>query len=142
MRIKLIVVSLLLASCSNVSMPKLAWLTPHKIEVRQGNLITPEMREKLTVGMSRLQVRSVLGTPLINDPFHASRWDYVYRLEQSGKLTEQQRLTLYFDDDRLARIDDSSMPPQSAPPPQEAPVTQPPVAQSKEPAPAEPGAKK
>lgn len=137
MRIELIVVSLLLASCSNMSTPKLAWLTPHKIEIRQGNLVTPEMREKLKVGMSRLQVRSVLGTPLVNDPFHASRWDYVYRLEQSGKLVEQQRLTLYFDDDRLARIDESSMPPLSAPPPQEAPAAQP-----KAPVPVEPGTKK
>ena len=137
MRIELIVVSLLLASCSNMSTPKLAWLTPHKIEIRQGNLVTPEMREKLKVGMSRLQVRSVLGTPLVNDPFHASRWDYVYRLEQSGKLVEQQRLTLYFDDDRLARIDESSVPPLSAPPPQEVPAAQP-----KAPVPVEPGTKK
>ena len=137
MRIKLIVVSLLLASCSDMSMPKLALLTPHKIEIRQGNMVTPEMREKLKVGMSRLQVRSVLGTPLVNDPFHASRWDYVYRLEQNGKLVEQQRLTLYFDDDRLARIDESSMPLQSAPPPQEAAAAQPGA-----PMPAEPDAKK
>ncbi|MDE2118140.1 MAG: outer membrane protein assembly factor BamE [Betaproteobacteria bacterium] len=137
MRTKLIVVSLLLASCSDMSMPKLALLTPHKIEIRQGNMVTPEMREKLKTGMSRLQVRSVLGTPLINDPFHASRWDYVYRLEQKGKLVEQQRLTLYFDEDRLARIDESSMPPQSAPPPQEGPA-----AQSKMPVPVEPDTKK
>ena len=110
MRIKLIIISLLLASCSNISMPRLALLNPHKIEVRQGNLVTPEMRENLKVGMSRLQVRSVLGTPLINDPFHASRWDYVYRFDQGGKLAEQQRLTLYFDDERLTRIDDNAMP--------------------------------
>ena len=110
MRIKLIIASLLLASCSNISTPGLGLLTPHKIEIRQGNMVTPEMREKLKEGMSRLQVRSALGTPLVNDPFHASRWDYVYRLEQSGKLVEQQRLTLYFDDDRLVRIDKSGMP--------------------------------
>ncbi len=115
MHIMLIVVSLLLASCSDMSMPKLTSLTPHKIEVRQGNLVTPEMREKLKTGMSRLQVRSILGTPLISDPFHANRWDYAYRLEQNGKLAEQQRLTLYFDDDRLARIDESNMPVQSTP---------------------------
>ncbi len=137
MRTKLIVVSMLLASCSDMSMPKLGLFTPHKIEIRQGNMVTPEMREKLKTGMSRLQVRSVLGTPLVNDPFHTSRWDYVYRLEQSGKLVEQQRLTLYFDDDRLARIDESSMPPQSAPPPQEVPAAQPKV-----PVPIEPDAKK
>ena len=135
MRIKLTIVSLLLASCSNVSVPGLGLLTPHKIEIRQGNMVTPEMREKLQVGMSRLQVRSVLGTPLVNDPFHAGRWDYVYRFEQSGKVVEQQRLTLYFDNDRLARIDESNMPQQSVPPHQESPATQAPV-------PMEPGDKK
>ena len=114
MRIKLVVASILLASCSEMSMPKLTSLTPHKIEIRQGNLITPEMREKLKVGMTRLQVRSVLGTPLVNDPFHANRWDYEYRLEQGGKLVEQQRLTLYFEGERLTRIDDSNMPAQPA----------------------------
>ena len=137
MRIKLIIVSLLLASCSDMSMPKLALLIPHKIEIRQGNMVTPEMREKLKTGMSRLQVRSLLGTPLVNDPFHASRWDYVYRVEQSGKVIEQQRLTLYFDDDRLARIDKSGMPPQNAPRPQDAIAGQP-----EAPVPVEPGAKK
>ena len=137
MRIKLIVVSVLLASCGNMSMPKLSSLTPHKIEIRQGNLVTPEMREKIKIGMSRLQVRAVIGTPLINDPFHASRWDYVYRLEQDGKLSEQQRLTLYFDNDSLARIDDSAMPAPSASTTQETPA-----AQSKATAQVEPGTKK
>lgn len=116
MRITLIIASLLLASCSEMSAPKLTSLTPHKIEIRQGNLISPEMRERLKVGMTRPQVRSVLGTPLVSDPFHANRWDYEYRLEQSGKLVEHQRLTLHFEGERLARIDDSNMPAQPAAP--------------------------
>ncbi len=125
MRIKLIALSFLLASCSNMSipnlsMPNLSWpdlswpalpsLVPHKIDIQQGNLVTPEMRDKIKVGMSAAVVRSVLGTPLITDPFHAKRWDYVYALQQGGKLVEKQRLTLYFDDEHLARIDDSDMP--------------------------------
>ena len=111
MRIELIIISALLAACGDLS---IHGLTPHKIEIRQGNLVTPEMREKIKVGMTRMQVRSVLGTPLLSDPFHANRWDYVYRLEQKGKVVEQQRLTLYFENDRLARIDDSNMPAQPA----------------------------
>ena len=111
MRIELVVISALLASCSDISIPG---LTPHKIEIRQGNLISPEMREKLKPGMTRLQVRSVLGTPLVSDPFHANRWDYVYRLEQNGKLVDKQRLTLYFEGDRLASIDEGNMPAPSA----------------------------
>lgn len=109
MRIKLIIIALLLSSCSGVS--RLPSFTPHKIDVRQGNLVTPEMRAKLKLGMSRMQVRAALGTPLISDALHANRWDYVYRLEQDRKLTEQQRMTVYFDGDVLTRIDDGNMPP-------------------------------
>lgn len=117
MRIKLVAISVLLASCSNMSMPKLFSLEPYKIEIQQGNLITPEMREKVKVGMSSAMVRSILGTPLISDPFHANRWDYVYSMEKSGKLVEKQRLTLYFENEHLTRIDDSHMPAEVMPAP-------------------------
>lgn len=110
MRIKLIAVSVLLASCS-MSLPKWATFTPSKVEVQQGNMITSEMREQVKLGMSRAMARSILGTPLVNDPFHTNRWDYVYRLEQKGKLVTQQHMTLYFEGDTLVRIDDSAMPP-------------------------------
>ena len=112
MRIKLIIITVLLTSCGGIS--KLPSFTAHKIEIRQGNMVTPEMRSKLKLGMSRAQVRTVLGTPLINDALHADRWDYVYRLEVDGKLTEQQRMTVYFESDVLVRIDDGTMPPQPA----------------------------
>jgi outer membrane protein assembly factor BamE len=102
----------MLASCSYIkTLPGLSFITPHKVEVQQGNLITPEMRRQIKLGMSRLAVRSVLGTPLVNDPFHDNRWDYVYRMEKLGKVVEQQRMVLYFEGDTLARIDDSAMPP-------------------------------
>jgi outer membrane protein assembly factor BamE len=110
MRIKLIVVSVLLVSCSEMTMPKLPSFTAHKMEINQGNMVTPEMRHKLKLGMTRLQVQAVLGTPLVNDAFHASRWDYVYRLEKKGKLLEKQRMTLYFEGDYLTRMDDGNMP--------------------------------
>lgn len=80
---------------------------PYKMEIRQGNYITPEMRKKTRVGMSRQQVTSVLGSPLLSDVFHANRWDYIYRLEEQGKLVEQQRMTLFFEGDFVKRIDDS-----------------------------------
>ena len=103
MRIKLFILSLLVSSCSGIS--RLPSFTPHKIEIRQGNKVTLEMRDKLKIGMPREQVRAILGTPLIQDALHANRWDYVYRLEQDGKLIEQQRMTLYFTDEKLAAID-------------------------------------
>lgn len=110
MRTKLIIISVLLVSCSEVSTPKLPSFTAHKIEINQGNMVTAEMRQKLKSGMTRLQVQAALGTPLVNDAFHANRWDYVYRLEKNGKLVEKQRMTLFFEGDRLTRIDDGNMP--------------------------------
>src|SRR3989339_749318 len=101
MRIKLILASVLLASCSGISTPL---LSPYKMDIRQGNYVTPEMREKLKLGMTRQQVRYVLGTPMLADAFHGSRWDYPYRLEQRGEVVEKQQLTLYFDGDNLARV--------------------------------------
>lgn len=103
MRIKLILLSMLLASCSNLSTPV---LSPYKMDIRQGNYITPEMREKLKLGMSKSQVRYAMGTPMVSDAFHGNRWDYIYSLEQRGEVVERQRLTLYFDGDNLVSIDD------------------------------------
>lgn len=106
MRTKLILLSMLLASCSDFSMPSATLLTPYKMDIRQGNYITPEMREKLKLGMPKSQVHYVLGTPMISDAFHGNRWDYVYSLEHHGEIVEKQRLTLYFDGDNLVKIDD------------------------------------
>ncbi len=107
MRIVLIPISLLLASCSNFS-SYLPTFAPHKIEIRQGNLITQDMRARIKLGMSESQVKSVLGAPLIADPYHAGRWDYLYRLDKQGKNEVDQRLTLYFDNGVLTRIDDAT----------------------------------
>jgi len=111
MRTMLILLSMLLSSCGGATGP----LSLYKMDIRQGNFVTAEMREKLKLGMSRQQVRYVLGTPMISDPFHANRWDYVYLLEHRGKLIEEKRLTLYFDGDNLAGIDDGSKPAEAAP---------------------------
>jgi outer membrane protein assembly factor BamE len=105
MRIQIVLVSVLLASCSSGHLPS---LTPYKVEVRQGNLITQEMRARLKLGMTQDQVKVLLGAPLITDAFHANRWDYFYSLKQQGKLVERQRLTLYFSNGALSRIDDAT----------------------------------
>ena len=119
MRTKLILLSVLLSSCSYLEVPL---LSPYKMDIRQGNYITPEMREKLKLGMNKSQVRYVLGTPLINDVFHGSRWDYAYRLEQGGKLVEQQHMTLYFAGDNLERAEEDGKPVQLAAMPAPAPI--------------------
>jgi len=79
---------------------------PYKMEIRQGNYVTAEMRQKIRIGMSRQQVTSVLGSPLVSDVFHANRWDYVYRFEEQRKLAEQQRFTLFFEGEFVKRIED------------------------------------
>ena len=118
MRTKLIIISVLLSSCSYLHTPL---LSPYKMDIRQGNFITPEMREKLKFGMSKQQVRYVMGTPMIADAFHDNRWDYVYSLEQRGEKVEQQRMTLLFDGDKLASINDGKTV-QTVPPEVLAPV--------------------
>ena len=99
----LILLALPLASCDSLYIPL---LTPYKMDIRQGNYVSFDMRQKLKVGMTKAQVKYVMGTPMINDPFHANRWDYVYRLQHDRKITEKQNLTLYFEGDNLARIVD------------------------------------
>ena len=109
MRIKIILLSLILLS------PVLSSCAPYKTDIRQGNFVTADMRDKLKLGMSRQQVRYVLGTPLVSDAFHGNRWDYVYRLEHGRKVVDKQRLTIYFEGDKLVRIDDDSKPVDAVP---------------------------
>ena len=82
----------------------------HKVDIQQGNVITPEMRGQLKIGMSKRQVSFVLGSPLLIDPFHHDRWDYVYTLSKGRKTPEIQRMALFFDGDKLVRVDDHTLP--------------------------------
>lgn len=92
------------AGCSGWSNP-IDTLSPYKIDVQQGNDLTQEMIDRLKPGMTASQVRFVLGTPLLGDPFHPARWDYVYRYQSgSGKL-EMRRLSVVFENEKLKRVD-------------------------------------
>lgn len=102
----------LLAGCQ--SMPDLPGLAPHQIDIQQGNYVTQEMVAKLKPGMSRRQVRFALGTPLVVDPFHADRWDYVYVLQKEGRRVEQRHIVVIFQNDRLQRIEGDVKPAGSA----------------------------
>lgn len=80
-------------------------LSVYKAEIQQGNVVTQEMIDKLKPGMSRSQVRFVLGTPLVSDPFHQDRWDYYYYLRKMNEdVGEAQRLTVFFDNDVLQKV--------------------------------------
>src|SRR3990172_12016282 len=81
-------------------------ISPYKIEIQQGNVVTQEMIDKLKPGMTRSQVRFVLGTPLVTDPFHPQRWDYVYVYKRSVTEPAQTRqLAVIFDGDAMTRIE-------------------------------------
>lgn len=103
--ISLLVVNLLASACTAI-LPD-----PHRIDIQQGNHVKPEDLEKIRIGMSRDQVRFVLGTPLLQDAFHRDRWDYVYYLKPGDGETRQSRVSLYFQGDELVRIDTSGYQP-------------------------------
>ena len=89
------------AACSSITP------TFYKLDVRQGNVLEPETVAQLQPGMSKRQVQTLLGTPLLADPFHQDRWDYVYAFYPRGNRAkgEERHLVLHFQGDTLARIE-------------------------------------
>lgn len=79
-------------------------LTPYKLPIQQGNIVASDSLAKLKSGMTKNQVVQVLGTPMVNDVFHANRWDYVHYLAKRGKMTEQNHVALIFQDERLTQV--------------------------------------
>ena len=94
-----------LAACSNVQVPDVtSAITPYRIDIRQGNYITQEIVAQLKPGMTRDQVRFILGTPLVADIFHAQRWDYVYSFKPGRGEVQLRRFAVFFMDNKLARV--------------------------------------
>jgi outer membrane protein assembly factor BamE len=125
----------LLAGCSGVN------IGPHRIDVQQGNALDQENVARLKPGLSRSQVRFLLGTPLVVDPFRTDRWDYVYVYYKAGKLAEKKRITLFFEGDTLARIEGdlpAAEPAAKAEPKTETPTVQPAAEAKPTPAPPAP----
>ena len=79
-------------------------IEPYRIDIRQGNYVDQSMVSQLKKGMSREQVRFVLGTPLIEDPFHADRWDYVYWFRPGGGKVEERHFSVFFVDGKLDHL--------------------------------------
>lgn len=103
---KLIILSLWL----NVALVTGCGSFPYKVDIPQGNIIEQEQLNRVQPGMSKSQVQYLMGTPLVDDPFHRDRWDYYYSLKTGGKLQEQKRVTMFFDNDRLVRIEGDMRP--------------------------------
>jgi outer membrane protein assembly factor BamE len=78
-------------------------IKPYKMDIQQGNVVTSEMLLKLRPGMTKSQVRFIMGTPLLVDSFHRNRWDYFYQLRKQGQIVNQRRVILDFDQDGLLK---------------------------------------
>jgi outer membrane protein assembly factor BamE len=90
----------------------------YRLDIQQGNLVTQEQVAKVKPGMSRLDVRNLLGTPLLQDAFNANRWDYLYtedrntdkQLNPFGRIKQQFKVTVTFDGEKVAKIDGEASP--------------------------------
>ena len=76
-------------------------LTPYRLEIVQGNVITKEQAALVKPGMTKAQVRDVLGSPLLTDLFHVDRWDYVFTIRRRGAEPQARSIVALFDGDRL-----------------------------------------
>jgi outer membrane protein assembly factor BamE len=104
-----------LGGCSSFNEPAsvkgfIAFIAPYKPDIIQGNVVTTEQIALVKPGMSRAQVREVLGSPLITDPFHGDRWDYVFTLRRQGFDDQQRSFVVLFEKDQVLKIDAPVLP--------------------------------
>ena len=99
-------VQVVLAAFSLLAVAGCGPLAPYRLNIQQGNYIEADDVSQVEVGMTRSQVRFLLGTPMIADPFNPERWDYVFFFKVGRTRDEvSSRLTVWFEDDRVVRID-------------------------------------
>lgn len=103
MRHIFLILALLLTACGQHT-AAIPTIKPYKMDIQQGNVVTPKMMMQLRPGMTKSQVRFIMGTPLLSDPFHSDRWDYFYQMRKGGKIIEQRRVILEFEGDALKRV--------------------------------------
>ena len=82
----------------------------YRIDIQQGNVVVQENLARVKPGMSRNDVKQILGTPLLADAFHANRWDYYFRNEKRGQLVEQNRFAVFFENEKMVRVDGGPTP--------------------------------
>ena len=112
----LILLSSLLTACALVDDPvarAMRKVTPYRIEVVQGNFVSKEQLQALRPGMTRLQVKEILGTPLITSVFHADRWDYAFTIRRKGTQPQQRKLSVFFQNDVFLKAESEELPSES-----------------------------
>ena len=97
-----------LITCNNIG--SMDFPGVYKISIPQGNIITQEMVDQLRPGMSKRQVIFVMGTPLVRDPYHQDRWDYIYSFQPGGGERGQEKITVFFVDDQLVGFEGDFVP--------------------------------
>lgn len=107
--------TLLLSACGSKDLlaRPATWITPYRPDVVQGNFISSEQVAQLRPGLTRLQVRNLLGTPLVASVFHADRWDYVFSFQRRGGDIRFYRYAVFFQGDELVRFEGDAMPSES-----------------------------
>jgi outer membrane protein assembly factor BamE len=102
----------LLGACSSLQSSDnfLGFITPYRVEVVQGNVLTREQVALVKPGQTRAQVRDVLGSPLLTDTFHADRWDYVFTIRRQGAEPQQRKVLVLFEGDKLKSISAQDLP--------------------------------
>jgi outer membrane protein assembly factor BamE len=106
----------ILVACNNVG--HMDFPGVYKIAIPQGNIITQNMIDQLRPGMTKRQVIFVMGTPLVRDPFHQDRWDYIYNFQPGGGIRGQERITVFFVNDQLVNFTGDFVPTSEAPTPE------------------------
>ena len=111
----LMVVALLaaLSGCSSMNSATLSMagiVSPHKVDIVQGNFVSKEQAAALKAGMSRAQVRDMLGTPLLVSLFHSDRWDYVFTFKRKGAEPQSRKVTVFFKGELLERYEADELP--------------------------------
>jgi outer membrane protein assembly factor BamE len=111
--ILLLAMTLGLAACSSLnsaSTQVAGLISPYKMDIVQGNFVSKEQAAAIKPGMSRSQVRDILGTPLLTSLFHADRWDYVFTFKRRGMASQERKVTVFFKADVLDRIEADVLP--------------------------------
>jgi outer membrane protein assembly factor BamE len=102
-----------LSACSSLDSASnrvVGLVRPYKIDIVQGNFVSREQAAAIKEGMSKGQVRDILGTPLLTSVFHTDRWDYVFTFKRQGVEPQARRVTVFFKGDALARIEADPLP--------------------------------
>jgi outer membrane protein assembly factor BamE len=120
MRLGIVTISLIgmmgINGCTSaVDETQRAWMNkvfrPYVPDIVQGNFISSEQYSKLKLGMTREQVRQIMGTPLLASYFHANRWDYIFEFKRQGNPTSiERRVTIFFDGDKVAKFQGDALP--------------------------------